>query len=338
MKKILVIRFSSFGDIVQSMSINGVIKQKHRNCEIYWLTKDNFKELVECDSLVSKVVGLKNFKNIFAISRWIKHENFDLVYDAHNSLRSKVLFFLYLISNNKTEWLTRSKKRFLRFLLFKFKINLFPKPYIGQLSYISPLRKFQFGKVPVKSKWAFSKETVDRVSKYVGDSQFVVFAPSAAWEMKRWPVHYWSKLIESTLDEFKDIKVVLVGGPSDVFINSLVTNKNVINLSGRLSLVESSYLSCNALVTVSADTGIIHVVDSHQAGGILLNGPTAFGKTYSTSISIMEAGLYCQPCTKDGRGKCQREVYQMCMVEITPEKVFAELKAKLATIGFSHLP
>ena len=128
------------------MSINGVIKQKHRNCEIYWLTKDNFKELVECDSLVSKVVGLKNFKNIFAISRWIKHENFDLVYDAHCSLRSKVLFFLYLISNNKTEWLTRSKNDFLRFLLFKFKINLFPKPYIGSFHIFSPLRKFQFGK------------------------------------------------------------------------------------------------------------------------------------------------------------------------------------------------
>ena len=217
------------------------------------------------------------------------------------------------------------KKRFLRFLLFKFRINLFPKPYIGQLSYTSPLRKYRFDKIPIKSEWEFSKNVVEKLSEYIGEVPFVIFAPSAAWEMKRWRT-LLRELIKNTLANYKNIKVVLVGGPSDHFIDSLVINENVINLSGKLSLVESSYLCTKALVTVSADTGIIHVVDSHHREGILLNGPTAFGKTYSSSVKIIEAGLYCQPCSKDGRGKCQREVYQMCMVEITPKKFLMSSK------------
>ena len=43
-----------------------------------------------------------------------------------------------------------------------------------------------------------------------------------------------------------------------------------------------------AKCTVSADTGIIHVVDAHQSKGVLLNGATAFGKTFSPSIKILE--------------------------------------------------
>ena len=83
-------------------------------------------------------------------------------------------------------------------------------------------------------------------------------------------------------------------------------------------------------MTISADTGIIHVVDAHQRPGVLLNGPTAFGKTFSPTVKILEENLYCRPCSKDGRGKCERQVYQQCMVEITPERVFEEIKKELS--------
>ena len=72
------------------------------------------------------------------------------------------------------------------------------------------------------------------------------------------------------------------------------------------------------------------MVDAHQKKGILLNGPTAFGKTFSPTIQILEAGLYCQPCSKDGRGKCERQVYQKCMVDILPDKVLEVTKGVIS--------
>ena len=120
------------------------------------------------------------------------------------------------------------------------------------------------------------------------------------------------------------------------FATSLSTAKSpynkccsVLNLSGKLSLVESSYLVTIAKSTVSADTGIIHVVDAHQGVGILLNGPTAFGRTFSSGVRVLESNLYCMPCSKDGRGKCHRQTYQMCMKELSPEFVFDNLDQQI---------
>ena len=215
-------------------------------------------------------------------------------------------------------------------MLFKFRINTFPKPFVGQASYLSPLKDYGVKLIPNDTQWNFGVEVIKKVDNIIPVEGFLVFAPSAAWEMKRWPIVHWKKLIELTTSSFPQIKILLVGGPSDDFIKELDTHENVSNLSGTLSLLESSYLVTKAKITISADTGIIHVVDAHQKNGVLLNGPTAFGKTFSPTVKILEENLYCQPCSKDGRGKCERQVYQQCMVEITPERVFEEIKKQLS--------
>lgn len=329
MKKILVIRFSSFGDIVQASAINSAVKKRYPEVELIWLTKKAFEPLLFADPNVDKVKSLESFRGTISIFRWIKSQKFDFVYDAHYSLRSSLLFLLTKVFSGGSLWIRRSKHRWKRYLLFTFRINLFPKPFVGQASYLAPLKSLNISIEPNKTHWNFDEKIIKKVDELLGSGEFIVLAPSAAWEMKRWPINHWNKLIKIFIEKFPDTKVVLVGGPNDRFINDFYSHPNVINLSGKLSLLESSYLVTKANVTVSADTGIIHVVDAHQKPGILLNGPTAFGKTFSPSIKILEAGLYCQPCSKDGRGKCERQVYQQCMVDIAPELVLEVIKDKL---------
>ena len=98
----------------------------------------------------------------------------------------------------------------------------------------------------------------------------IVFAPSAAWEMKRWPIEYWKQLITKVIES--KTKVVLLGGPSDSFIEELVIDsESVINLAGKTSLLESCQIVSEAKFVVSADTGIIHVADALGVSGVLLN-------------------------------------------------------------------
>tara|TARA_B100000925_G_scaffold291751_1_gene281176 strand:+ start:5550 stop:6554 length:1005 start_codon:yes stop_codon:yes gene_type:complete len=330
LKKVLVIRFSSFGDIVQASTVNQALKTRYPDVQITWLTKSAFAPLLNSDPNVGKVKKLEEFKGVYSIHKWIEKQDFDLVYDAHNSMRSNLIHLISLVRRLSSLWIKRPKSRWKRFLLFKFRINLFPKPFVGQASYLAPLLSYVPKIKPNHSSWEFDKNIADKVASLVDGNKYFVFAPSAAWEMKRWPVQHWKRLIDLFLENFPSETIVLVGGPNDQFIEELNYHDNIINLSGKLSLLESSYLVTRAELTISADTGIIHVADAHQKKGILLNGPTAFGKTFSPTIQILEAGLYCQPCSKDGRGKCERQIYQKCMVDILPDQVLEVTKGMIS--------
>ena len=186
-KKVLVIRFSSFGDVVQATTVNHQLRGLFPEAKIVWLTKRAFSSLVQKDPNVDQVTTLEDFSSLLSLASWIKSESFNLVYDAHRSMRSSLLFFLSKVIFDKSSWVRRSKSRLKRFLLFKFRINLFPKPFVGQASYISPLLEYGLKLVPNDTNWSFDDSELNKVKGHVGESDFVVFAPSAAWEMKRWP-------------------------------------------------------------------------------------------------------------------------------------------------------
>jgi heptosyltransferase-2 len=144
--------------------------------------------------------------------------------------------------------------------------------------------------------------------------------PSAAWEMKRWPLSHWKKLIEI----LPEAKFMVLGGREDhLFCEELVAVDplRVQNQAGKLSLVESCYFIKISKLVVSADTGLLHVANVLGVSAISLMGPTAFGFTTGDHIKTLEVDLSCRPCTKDGRGKCSDSLWQRCMIEIEPIKV-----------------
>lgn len=143
----------------------------------------------------------------------------------------------------------------------------------------------------------------------------IILVPSAAWEMKRWPVAHWEKLVELLSDK----KFIILGGKEDFQLSEEIAEidrQRVQNLAGKLSLVESCYIISKSLLVISADTGLLHVTDVLGVKGLSLMGPTAFGFTAGPGIKTLEVNLPCRPCTKDGSGKCSQAIWQQCMVEI----------------------
>jgi ADP-heptose:LPS heptosyltransferase len=325
MKKILIIRFSSFGDIVQALSVTKRLKQSYPMATIDWLTKTEFADLPNHSEYIDNTITLNKKYGILGLLKLayrLNKNNYDLVYDAHSNLRSFIIKFILKSFNFRTHIISRSKERWKRIQLFKFKNNKFPKPFRGMISYCDPL-EIESSDSLIQS-WNFKYETIKNVNKIVTSmsSRFIVMAPSAAWKMKRWPVEHWKKLIK----ELGSIQIYFVGGPNDDFINDIIDSEDTHcqNLSGKLNLIESSYLVSKARLVISADTGIIHVADLLGVSGLSLIGPTAFGFSTNKNIKTLEVELACRPCSKDGRGRCEREIYQECMVNISVEKVKIE--------------
>ena len=57
--KILVIRFSSIGDIVLTSPITRCVRNKYPNAEIHYLTKSKFSSLVEYSNDINEVKTLE---------------------------------------------------------------------------------------------------------------------------------------------------------------------------------------------------------------------------------------------------------------------------------------
>lgn len=323
--KVLIIRFSSFGDIVQCSSVVELIRQKYPGAKIDWVTRSEFDYLVKLNQGISQVWSFDKklgLSGLFKLGSELKAQNYDHVYDAHNNLRSSLLSLIMRTRLfNRPNWLTRSKSRIKRVLLFTFRINLFPKPFRGIHSFEKPLEKWG---IPFREKnkfvsWNFPDTAIAKTKPFISSNNEIILVPSAAWEMKRWPLDHWKKLI--TLMPEK--KFVILGGKEDLFCEDLklVAPDRVENLAGKLSLIESCALVLSSPLVISADTGLLHVADVLGVKALALQGPTAFGFTSGSQIKSMEVSLPCRPCTKDGRGTCSQAVYQKCMVDITPQQV-----------------
>lgn len=341
--KILILRFSSFGDVTQCLSVPTRLHELSDQAEIHWATREDMAPLIEGHPHVDFVWTLSRHEGIKGLWRLIlnlKKERFSHIYDAHNSLRSRLICLflsppLALTRIFDAPLLTRkSKKSFKRFMLFKFHKNFFEKPFSGQRDLLEPLQKWGLGKTLPPAPQIFlphsaQEQVRHRLAKHdlVGQ-KFICLAPSAAHLLKRWPLDYWKKLIAMNPER----NFICLGGPEDQFIGELVAvnPKRVFNWAGELSLTESGAAIEASELLISNDTGVLHLGEQLGKSTIALMGPAPFGFPSRTSTKIMEIDLPCRPCSKHGQGPCVNEKFQRCLVDITPEQVQRELESRLS--------
>ena len=126
-QKILIVRFSSIGDIVQSTSPLKTIRNTFPDFQITFLTLSEYAPLLEMHPDVDCLLSIKrrqSFKKLLEMRKYLRSKRFYFIYDLHNSIRSNIL--THGISIN----IYRLKKpRLKRFLLFFFHINKFYKTF-----------------------------------------------------------------------------------------------------------------------------------------------------------------------------------------------------------------
>ena len=322
-QRILIIRFSSLGDIVQAMGVLAPLKKAFPKSDIDWACRSEFAPLLQDRDEICRVFALKKSQGLLGLLclGWrLRKKRYDLIYDAHSNLRGLVLWWI-LWPFSRSRWIRRSKQRWKRFLLFKLRINRFPAPFKGSLSYLRPLKKaFPQMDAPICRPWPkrpLPNPWEERLGAKLG--QAVVLVPGAAWALKRWPLEHFKKLIELLPEQL----FVVLGGAQEAFCQELenLFPDRVTNLAGKLDLADACSVVARAGLVIAADTGLIHVADLSGTPGISLMGPTAFGFCTHPHIHTLEVELACRPCTKDGRGRCSQDVYQKCMVEVTPQRV-----------------
>ena len=342
--RLLLIRFSSFGDIVQAVAVPQAFKNAYPNSKVDWFAREDFVSLLKNQPAIDTVIpharkaGLKGL--ISQSWKLARSGRYTHVYDAHANVRSRVVLLIFWIASflglftgqTPPKLAARSKDRVRRFLFFKFRLKTLPQPFKGAESFHRPLVKWGLSPHVPDGKQFHLRSDLKLPESVEADLQnlrasspnnlVIACAPSAAWEMKRWPIEYWKKLM--TL--LPEASFVYLGGPEDKFIEELISAapERSLNLAGKLSLDQSSEILSRTDLVIANDTGLLHVADQMERPTLALIGPTAFGYPSHRASKTLEVKLWCQPCSKDGRGGCKNDLYKRCLIELTPERVAEE--------------
>ncbi len=331
MKKVLIIRLSSIGDIIQCMSVTGGFKNHHPNCQVHWIVRSDLASLLKIDPRIDKLIEFDRglgMSGLIKLAFKLKKEGYTHIYDAHSNIRSNILKLIICPLGSGRKVITRKKDRFKRMLLFKFRINLLPKPFRAFESFRNPIKKWEISNFYTShNNWIFPVKTEEKCSELLKKepAKTITLVPSAAWELKRWPVEYWKKII-NLLPEFN---FIILAGPEDHFCKEIVKADplRVTNFAGKTSLLESFCITAKSKYVVSGDTGFLHAADLFNIPGCAIIGPTAFGYPTGDKMKIFELGLPCQPCSKHGDTKCKLKEIKKCLVDITPEQIVKEIKS-----------
>ena len=327
-RRILAMRFSSIGDIVLATSPLETIRRAFPDGHITFLTLDAFMPLLEYHPHIDALIPLRKTSSIryhWQVGEYLNKNNYDLVFDLHNSLRS------WLVGLPLDQGILRLEKpRWKRWQLFQLHHNEFPEGFDTRLMYHQHLGEIWREGDPLPETTLVvtdqEKNNARRRAEHAGITHdYAVMVPGAAWGRKQWSPKKYAQLSEA-LKETRQLDTILLGSKKDRICFEI--EKEVpaaLNLAGETDLRQALAILANAWRVVGSDTGLVHAAEALDVPVSMILGPTSTetgaGTILPNSRNIATADLWCRPCSQNGKRPCYRSS-QVCMESITVDQVY----------------
>ncbi|HLX93705.1 MAG TPA: glycosyltransferase family 9 protein [Puia sp.] len=308
--KVLVIRFSSIGDIVLTTPVVRCIKNQIPNVQVHYLTKYSFKAVTEYNPYVDQFFYYKN--SIAELIRELKKEKYDYVVDLHKNFRS------YRIRMSlQTRVLTYKKESIRKFLLTRFRINIMRERHIV-LRNLDAVRRLGVTDDGGGLDYFISqKEQLKNSDIPASHSMgYVAFVIGGSYFTKKLPIIKMKEICR----ELK-YPLILIGDTDDAIEGSVIAEVDpvkIYNACGKFTINESADIVRNAKLVISHDTGLQYIASAFNKTTIAIWGGTSprldvepfYGERFlsrQTQLpyeNVIVDTLSCQPCSNFGLAKC----------------------------------
>lgn len=312
--KILIVRFSSIGDIVLTTPIIRCANKQLPNSEIHVVIKENFKETLINNPYIHKLFTFK--KDISELYKQLKDEGYTAVIDLHKNKKSLRLRYQLGV---KTYSL--NKINIPKFLAVNFKwLNVLPNQHIVERYFeaIAPLgvKNDYFG----LDYFVAENEKVDSRSIISNpqNSSFVALVAGGSYYTKQIPLNKLQEICK-TINQ----PILILGSKADNGIGEKLEQmfSHVKNLCGHLTLNQSASIISQANWVITSDTGLMHIAAAFNRKIISIWGNTIpqFGMgpylPHEENIILENNHLKCRPCSKLGYKTCPAGHFK-CMNDI----------------------
>jgi ADP-heptose:LPS heptosyltransferase len=314
--KILVIRFSSMGDIIYTTPVVRCLKEQLPGAEIHFLTKPAFKYIYDNNLYTDKLLLLK--PNLSDTIAEIKAEKYDYIIDLHNNLRTAIIKLRTGIKSS-----TYRKQTIRKWLSLKLNLKLVPPVHLVDryLKTVAFLGVKNDG-LPINYYLKAGHE-LSALLPQSHQNKYIAFVVGATHFTKRMPN-------EKIINICREINypVVLLGG-NDVKANGDIIAQalgdKIYNACGITTLDESVYLVSKAEKVVGFDTGLTHIAEAFNHPIASIWGGTApellgVQPYHVKDAIVVEIDLPCRPCSKFGLEKCPLGHFK-CMNDIPENRV-----------------
>jgi lipopolysaccharide heptosyltransferase II len=329
-RKILVVRLSSIGDIILTTPLLRSLKTAYPEARITFLIKKQFAELLAVSPYIDELILFDTKEGMAGLKR-IKHQlrdqRFDLYLDIHKNWRSR-----YLRIGLRARKITSYRKLiFRRTLLVWFKINLYRKTKPVYQRYFDAVRDLGIAYDGLGTEIHVPAEKTEKVrnmlsgSGYLFNTPLVILCPSATYFNKRWKPEGFVETARYLMRE-RSAFIVVHGGREDIVLcDQIVTaiGQLAVSLAGQLSLSESAALLGFATLVIANDSGLMHMAQSQKRPVIGIYGATTRELGYfplEQNSTVIETDLSCRPCTHNGFNRCPKKHFR-CMNDIPADRV-----------------
>lgn len=323
LKKILIIRFSSIGDIVLTSPVMRCIKRQVEDVELHVLCKASYAFIHGESPYVDKVWTVKD--SLSEVTPLLKKEGFDFIVDLHKNIRSKRI----VSSLRGVKSASFPKLNFQKWLLVNTGMD-------------------RLGNEHIVDRYFKAVESLGVKNDGEGLDYFLrenhkVSLPGAPFDSDQVAGKYLVWVIGGQhsgkrMDKVKILDNILqwncptfiLGGEEDAEVGSFLAEnaKHVLNYCGKLSFNDSAAVIRDAHAVISHDTGLMHVAAAFKNDILSLWGQTTprFGMY---PYMAGENSLILEPERRRSLSKLGNKRYsQHPMLHIADEKIVSWVKER----------
>lgn len=316
MKKILLIQTASIGDVILATPLLEKLHDLYPDSAIDLLIKKGNDSLFKAHPFINNLLiwdkNEKKYQHLFELLKTIRNEKYDLVVNLQRFASSGFLTAFsaakITIGFNKNPFSVFFSKR------IKHKIG---KIYNGihEVERNMSLLESFISNENYKIKLYPSVKDFAYTSQYK-TVKYICIAPASLWKTKQFPKDRWVEFIRKV---DKDLRIYFLGSKNDIFLcNEIIReaeHQNAMNLSGKLSLLESAALIKDAAMNFVNDSSPLHLASATNAKvtAIFCSTVTDFGfGPLSDDAVVVEVkeNLNCRPCGLHGFNECPEKHFK----------------------------
>jgi len=316
-KKVLIVRFSSIGDIVLCSPVVRCAKQ-YWGAEVHFVTKQKYAPVIAASPYIDQIITIKD--RVAEVKAELQAAKYDLVIDLHKNIRSQQVRAIC----KKAAYVTFDKINMQKWLAVHTPVNILPDKHLVD-RYFEGLHSTGLRYDGDGLDHHLTDHDIQKAASMV-PATYAVISLGATYSTKRPPLE---KLV--TTVQAMTSHPVLIGG-SDVAdtasqLQSLI-DQQCSNMVGQVSLGVSSALVRSAKYVVTGDSGMMHIAAAHRRPLLVYWGSTHpmlgmypyYPTDSTTAYYPLVRNLSCQPCSKVGKDVCPKGHFQ-CMMGLRDSAV-----------------
>lgn len=344
MKKVLLVKITSMGDLIQMLPALTDAARAIPGIQFDWLAEESFQDIPSLHPTVNQIITLpyrrwkKNIKQaiasgeIKAFLKKLRAQRYDMVIDAQSNLKSAVISLLAKGTRYGVD--KTSVREYGAHFMYNKKITI-----DRDQNHAHRLRQMmasflQYPLPDTTAEYGIRVEDLPAID-FVLPERFVFITAIASCANKLWPEDYWQIVVDDLVQSGYEIVIPWWSQEEKQRALRLQNNRVAVHLLPTLSLAQKANVLARATASISLDTGLAHMAAALNIPNVTLYGPIDSKHCGTHGYKQVHLNADNPPCSPCLSTKCSykgmTEYEPACMASIKPKQVLSSFHSLLAS-------